>query len=409
MTFFQICTILITLTALFSFINFKLLRLPTTIGITLVSVLGSLALVFVGRANSRIHAEAIRLVSSINFHEVVLHAMLAFLLFAGSIHLDLSDLRRQRGIISVLSIGGTLVATFLVAGLCWLGFRALHVAIPPIDCLLFGALISPTDPIAVLGIVKKVGASNALQTQLAGESLFNDGIGVVTFLTIAEIAVAGHMPSASGLAWLLAREVAGGVVIGLACGILVYQLIKRVENYQVEVLLTLALAMGVFSLADVLHMSAPIAVVVAGLFFGNHGRSFGMSDVSREHLDMFWELIDDILNAVLFLMIGLQLLAMPFEGAYFKAGIAAIVIVLLSRYLSVAGSVRALQPWSNFERGTIAILTWGGLRGGLSIAMALSLPHSPHRDLLVFITYMVVVFSILGQGLTLAPLIRRIS
>jgi CPA1 family monovalent cation:H+ antiporter len=409
MGFFEISSILLTLAALLSFLNYKLLRLPTTIGVMTLALAASLVLIGLGSLAGGVRMEAARLVGAIDFNRTVLHGMLALLLFAGSLHLDLSDLAKEWDAIALLAALGTAASTFLIGGLTWLAFDRLGAPTPFIYCLLFGALISPTDPISVLGIMKRVGASRAMETQVAGESLFNDGIGVVFFLALLEVATSGASPSWSKVGLLLVKEVAGGAVVGLACGVLTYHMLKRVDNYQVEVLLTLALATGGFTLAEALHVSAPIAVVVAGLFIGNQGRAFAMSARTEEHVDTFWELIDDILNAVLFLLIGLKVLVLSFTFTFLWAGLAAIVAALLARVLIVAGSVRLMRAWRSFEPGTIQVLTWGGLRGGLSVAMALAIPAGKHRDLLLAVTYVVVVFSVFVQGLSVGWVIRRVT
>ena len=317
----------------------------------------------------------------------------------------------------MLAIFGTLASTWIVGGVTWLVLGWLGLGIPFLHALLFGALISPTDPIAVLGIMKSVGAPRQLETQVAGESLFNDGLGVVVFLVLLELSGLGGAAGSGAAAplsievgavgMLLLKEVGGALVLALAAGILTYQMLRRVDNYQVEVLLTLALAMGLYALADALHLSAPIAVVVAGLFVGNQGRAFAMTEKTREHVDTFWELVDEILNVVLFLLIGLELLVLPIEREWLVAGVLAIPIVLAARWLSVAGIIGPLGWVKTQSKGAIAVLTWGGLRGGISVAMALSLPANDSRSLVLTLTYFVVVFSILVQGLTVGRLIRK--
>jgi CPA1 family monovalent cation:H+ antiporter len=310
---------------------------------------------------------------------------------------------------------GTLLSTFAVGGGLWYVLNWFGTHISFIDCLLFGALISPTDPVAVLAILKSVGAPRSLETLMAGESLFNDGVGVVIFFVVLDIAVAGHSPSALGVMRLLGWEVVGGAAVGLGAGFLTYLLLRQVSNYQVEVLLTLALAMGGYALADAIGVSAPIAIVVAGLFIGNTGRAFAMSKAAQKNIDTFWELIDEILNAVLFMLLGLQVLVMPFKIAYIWAGVAALVLSLAARWLSVGGLVSLIRLRRSCGAGTISVLTWGGLRGGLSVAMALSLPAAQagqtgvaQRELILGMTYCVVVFSVLVQGLTVGKVTRRV-
>lgn len=418
MNFFSLVSTLIALAAVSSYVNYRYIKLPTTIGVMLVALVASLALILAGPYAGGFREQAATQISHIDFNQVVLHGMLAFLLFAGSIHVKLDELGREWPAISLLAIGGTLASTFIVGGVTWLVLGWLDLAIPFLHALLFGALISPTDPIAVLGIMKSAGASRQLEVQMAGESLFNDGLGVVAFLVLLQLSGLDGAQSVStaplpfdvgAVGMLLLKEVGGALVLAMAAGIVTYQMLKRVDNYQVEVLLTLALAMGVYALGDALHLSAPIAVVVAGLFVGNRGRAFAMSEKTREHVDTFWELVDEILNVVLFLLIGLELLVLPIERAWLVAGTLAIPIVLLARWLSVAAIVGPLRGVTAQAKGAISVLTWGGLRGGISVAMALSLPDNDSRSLVLTLTYFVVVFSILVQGLTLGRVIRMTS
>jgi CPA1 family monovalent cation:H+ antiporter len=418
-SFFSLVSILISLAAVSSYVNYRYIKLPTTVGVMLVALVASLMLVLAGSYAEGFRERAATMVSQIDFNQVVLHGMLAFLLFAGAIHVKLDELGREWLTILSLAIFGTLASTFIVGGMTWLILGWLGLGIPFLYALLFGALISPTDPIAVLGIMKSVGASRQLEVQVAGESLFNDGLGVVIFLVLLQLAglddAAGNGDAAplsigvGAMGMLLLKEVGGALMLALAAGFITYQMLKRVDNYQVEVLLTLALAMGLYALADALHLSAPIAVVVAGLLVGNQGRAFAMTEKTREHVDTFWELVDEILNVVLFLLIGLELLVLPIERGWLAAGVLAIPIVLAARWLSVAGIIGLLSRMTVQPQGTIAVLTWGGLRGGISVAMALSLPDSDSRSLVLTLTYFVVVFSILVQGLTLSRVIRATS
>lgn len=416
MSLFSLASILISLAAASSYINYRYIKLPTTVGVMLVALVTSLALVLAGSYAASLREQAATLVAQIDFNQVVLHGMLAFLLFAGAIQVKLEDLRREWLTIMSLAIVGTLASTCIVGGVMWLVLGWLGLEIPLLHALLFGALISPTDPIAVLGIMKSVGASRQLEVQAAGESLFNDGLSVVVFLVLLQF---GGLEGAGGsstltsfsidvgaVAMLLLKEVGGALVLALVVGTLVYRMLKRVDNYQVEVLLTLALAMGLYALADALHLSAPIAVVVAGLFVGNHGREFAMNEKTRGHVDTFWELIDEILNVVLFLLIGLELLVLPLKREWLMAGALAIAIVLAARWLSVVGIIAPLRHVTTQSQGAISILTWGGLRGGISVAMALSLPAIDSRSLILTLTYCVVVFSIIVQGLTVGRVIR---
>ena len=407
MTTFQTASLLICLAAFFSFINFKFIRLPSTIGVMLMA-LGTSTLLFVlGNFARPLRIEIQAIVASVDLREAIFNGMLAFLLFAGALQMQIDDLRREWKPIAVLAILGTVVSTALVGTACWLVFKWIGLGVPFSWCLVFGALISPTDPNAVLGIMRKVGAPKGLETIMSGESLFNDGVGVAIFIGVASLVVGGTAPTFTQALVLLVREAAGGAGVGLATGFFAYVLLKSVDNYQVEVLLTLALAMGCYALADALETSGPIAVVVAGVFIGNRGRALAMSEKTRQHLDSFWELIDEILNSVLFLLLGLEMLVVPFRRGLIAAGVISIAIVLLARWICVAGSFGVLSFWYRSHPGRITILTWGGLRGGLSVAMVLSLPPGENRNLLLVITYAVVLFCVFVQGLTASAVIRR--
>jgi CPA1 family monovalent cation:H+ antiporter len=294
-----------------------------------------------------------------------------------------------------------------VGGLTWRTLDLLGLTVSFVFCLLFGALISPTDPVAVIGIIKTAGVPKSLETKIAGESLFNDGIGVVVFMMILQLALGSGDVTVSKVVLSFVKEAVGGAILGLVLGFLAYQMLKRVDHYQVEVIITLALVMGGFALADSIHTSGPIAMVTAGLLIGNHGRAFAMSEMTRQRLDDFWELMDEILNALLFMLIGLEVLVMPFTTALLVAGLLAIAITLFARWASVGGAVLIMRPFRSFSRGAVSILTWGGLRGGISVALALSLPPVPERATIVTITYMIVVFSIIAQGMTLGRLVAR--
>jgi len=408
MHLFDILAILLSLAAVFSWINHRFIRLPTSIGLMLIALLLSLGLL-ISPLDSEWQATLKQLLEDIDFEDTVLHGMLGFLLFAGALHVDLHDLVRHKGVIATLASASVVGATLLIGLGAWLLFRRLGLDVPLVYCLLFGALISPTDPIAVLGILKNAGAPESLNTKITGESLFNDGVAVVLFLTLIGIATGEHEASLFGALGMLGYEVIGGALLGVLGGGLVLLMLSRVDDYQVEILLTLALATGGYALAEYLHLSAPIAIVVAGLMIGNHGRRRFMSTKTREHLDDFWELVDEILNAVLFVLIGLEVLVLELSGGPLLAGALAIPLVLAVRALSVGLPIWMMRRKSDFAPGTVTLLTWAGLRGGISIALALSLPAGETRDLLVSVTYVVVVFSILVQGLTLGPLVRIIG
>ena len=409
MNLFHILAILISLSAAFSFLNHRYLRLPTAIGLMLIALLASLGLVLLGPHAHGVEEYIEHMLQAVDFDETLLHGMLSFLLFAGALHVNLADLARQRWVIAILATASVLGATFIIGYLAYWSFALLGLEIPLIYCLLFGSLISPTDPIAVLGILKSAGAAKTLETKITGESLFNDGVAVVVFLVLLGIATGGHEVSAGSIAWLFLQEAVGGAAYGLAIGALTYWMLRRVDNYSVEVLITLALTTGGYALAEALHLSAPIAIVVAGLLIGNHGRSLAMSERTREHLDTFWELVDEILNAVLFVLIGMEVLLLAYREAYLYAGMLAIPIALFARALSVGIPIGIMRRYRSFSPGVVTILTWGGLRGGISVALALSLPAGEVRDAIVTITYVVVIFSIVVQGLSIGPLVQRIQ
>jgi CPA1 family monovalent cation:H+ antiporter len=403
----DIITILITLSAVFSYLNHRYIGLPTTIGLMLFALMLSLGLIVAGHFESDIKGAALDLVNRIDFDEVLLHGMLSFLLFAGALHVNLNDLLDRKWTIFSLATWGVIFSTFVVGGLTWLVMRLLQLQISFMYCLLFGALISPTDPIAVLGILKRTRVPKSLEAKIAGESLFNDGMGVVVFIVLLEIVTGGHAVSAGKIALLFAEEAIGGLLFGLGIGWVAYQMLKSVDNYQVEILITLALVMGGYTLANALHTSGPLAIVAAGLLIGNHGRALAMSPTTRDHLDTFWELVDEILNAVLFVLIGLEVLVLALRFSYVLAGFIAIPLVLMTRFMSVGLPITVLRKWRPFSPHVVKILTWGGLRGGISVALALSLPSGQQRDVILTMTYTIVVFSILVQGLTIERLIRR--
>ena len=420
MTLFETFALLITLAAVFAYVNHRWLRLPTTIGLMVMAMTLSLGLIWVGKFSPTVYRFGYDLLESIDFNQTLMHGMLGFLLFAGALHVNLNDLREQKWVIGLLATIGTLLSTFLVGGMSWLILHRLFgYQIPFLYCLLFGALISPTDPIAVMGILKSVGVPKSLETKITGESLFNDGVGVVVFLVIAGIigfghgAAAAHAVTPMQVASLFLLEAGGGALIGLILGLLAFWLLYTVDNYHLETLISLALVAGGYALANRLHLSGPIAMVIAALIVGNQGRTLAMSDVTRANLDTFWELIDEILNAVLFLLLGLEILLLRFDGRLLLAGVLMIPVVLLMRFVSVGIPVTIRRRFRAFTPHAVKILTWGGLRGGISVALALSIPKTlhgepvPYRETLLAITYCIVVFSIIVQGLTVGPYVRR--
>ena len=406
MGLFEIIAVLISLAALFSYLNERFIRLPSTIALMLIALLMSLGLIALDLMGLGVADRAQSMLAQVDFNKALMHGMLSFLLFAGALHVNLDDLAAQKWVISLLATLGVVISTFVVGLLSWWLLGRLGIDLPLIYCLLFGALISPTDPIAVLGILKTANAPKSLETKITGESLFNDGIGVVVFLVIFSVAVEGRSASAGGILELLLMEAGGGILFGLLVGGLAYYLLKQVDNYSVEILISLAVVTGGYALAETLHVSAPITVVVAGLLIGNHGRLLAMSAHSREHLDTFWELMDEVLNAVLFVLIGLEILVLSFSGAYVVAGVLLIPIVLLARLVSVGVPVALLRLRRDFSPHVVKVMTWGGLRGGISVALALSIPPGPEREVILVATYVVVVFSILVQGLTIARLLQ---
>jgi CPA1 family monovalent cation:H+ antiporter len=335
--------------------------------------------------------------------------MLAFLLFAGSLHLNLTQLAKEKLPVATLAFFSTVFSTVIVGILLKLILRLFGLPADTLSCLLFGALISLTDPIAVLEMIRRVGAPLSLETQLSAESLFNDGIGAVLFLTLLGASERGALPPAGQFVFTFLLDAGGGIALGLLLGYFVYRLLLLVDSYPVEVLLTLALAMGGYALADVLGLSAPLEAVAAGLLVNGRARHLAMSPTTRDHVDKFWELIDGILNVILFLLLGLELLVTPWNSRYTYAALLTIPAVLFARWCSVGTAIGLLRWAHKTVRGTVAALTWGGLRGGLSVALALSLKHGPTRNELLVITYVVVVFSIVVQGLTMPRLLRRFA
>lgn len=408
MSIFEMIAILISLTALFSYLNHRFFKLPATIGVMLISLVMSLALIGAGHFAPSIQAEAVRLTKQIDFNDALMQGMLCFLLFAGALQIDLSELRDQKGVIATLAVAGVVISMFVFGTLIYYALGWLGFPLGYLWCLLFGALISPTDPVAVIGILKSAKVPKSLEIQIAGESLFNDGIGVVAFIVMSEIVVGGESASVLHIGQLFLQEAAGGAVFGFAIGWIAFRLLKSVDNYRVEVMLTLALVMGGYVLASAIHVSGPLAVVVAGLFTGNHGRQYAMSEITRKNVDSFWELIDEILNAMLFVMVGLEILVLAFTRELFFAGLLAIPAILFARWISVILPVGVIGRWRKIPAGTVSIMTWGGLRGGISVALALSLPPSREREIVLAITYIIVIFSILVQGLSLARVVRAL-
>ena len=407
---FEIFVFIICLAALFSYINYRFIKWPPTVGIMVLSLVTSTLLLVMTSLLPQRSEALIHIITSLDFHNLLMNGMLSFLLFAGSMHIDANSLKKQGLPIRSLASFGVLISTFIIGTLLYFLMAVFHLNIAYIYCLLFAALISPTDPIAVLAILKKAGIKKSLEIKIAGESLFNDGVAVVVFLTILEVAQTGiDKLSAGDITILFVREAGGGLLYGLLLGYLGFFLLRSIDKYEVEVLITIAIVMGGYLLADKLHISGPLAMVVAGIVIGNKGRESGISDITQEYLSKFWELIDEILNALLFMLLGFEMLVLKIDKTIMIVSLLSIGIVLFARWLSVAVPIIILRRKIDFEKNAIAILTWGGLRGGLSVALALSLPVEMHRDLFVTITYMVVIFSIIVQGLTIGKLYKKLS
>ena len=405
----EISAIFLSITALLSYVNHRFIGLPTTIGVMVISILLSLFAIFLGFLGfDQLIDYEVSLLDQLDFTEVLLDGMLSMLLFAGALHVNISDLRRYKLPIGILACIGAIVSAILIATAIYLMLPLLGFSLPFIWCLLFGALISPTDPIAVMGILASAGAPKSLETVIAGESLFNDGIGVVIFVILLGILTSGDIPTVNYVAHTLAVEAGGGILFGLLLGAILYYLIKSIDSYQEEVLLTLAGVIGGYALASHWHLSGPLAMVMMGLMVGNRGRALAMSDKTRHYIDLFWELIDEILNAILFVLIGLEIVIIAYSGNLFIAGGLTIIIALLARFIVVGMTTKTFRRQLDLPSGAWKVLTWGGLRGGISVALVLQLPIGAERDILLALTYAVVVFSILVQGLSVGKVAKSI-
>lgn len=409
MSILHIVALLLVLAAGFGTLNYFFLKLPSSIGILIVALLASLGVMGLDALMPAlgVAAQMRDVVRGVDFSEALLEGMLGLLLFAGALHVKLRDLAAQWHLVALMATIGVALST-LVAGL---GF-AWMTGMPLIIALVFGALISPTDPVAVLGVLRQANLKKSMETKIAGESLFNDGVGYVVFLVLVGIAFPGadgHGTGIAGAAGLFFQEAVGGAVLGIVLGFCTYRVMRRIDDYALEVLITLALAFGGYALAVSLHVSAPIMAVCAGLLIGDIGTKHAMSDATQNYVHAFWEMIDEILNAVLFLMIGFEVFAVAFSMDAFTAGIFAILLSLSARLVAVAVPVLLLRPFRAFSKGVVPIMTWGGLKGGISVALALSLPEGAWKDTILTATYIVVVFSIIVQGLTVAPLARRLG
>jgi len=406
----DVSAILISISALFAYINHRFIGLPMTIGVLIIAMIASLSISVLGLLGlGDIQLRAEDLLESIDFNATLLNGMLSFLLFAGAMHVNLNELKEQKWVILSLATVGVCISTFLVGTATYYLLLVLGCSMNYLHCLIFGALISPTDPIAVMATVKRLGIDKELETAIAGESLFNDGVGVVVFTVLVLLLQNPDQIDAASIGIIFLEEAIGGIVFGLVLGGIGYYLINSIDNYKVEILITLALVMGGYGLALYLHTSGPIAIVVAGLLTGNVLRKHAMSDETRHSTDDFWELIDEILNVILFALIGLEVLIIPFETQWLMAGISLIFIVILVRSVSVGLPVGLISLKVAVAPHLIKILVWGGLRGGISVALALSLPEDDFREIILFLTYIVVVFSIVVQGLTIGPFIKKLT
>ena len=409
LTVLEISAIFLSITALLTYVNHRFIGLPTTIGVMVISILLSMVAIFLGFLGfDQLIDYEMSLLDQLDFTEVLLDGMLSMLLFAGALHINIGDLRRYKLPIGILACIGTLVSAVLIAGALYYMLPLFGFGLPFIWCLLFGALISPTDPIAVMGILASAGAPKSIETVIAGESLFNDGIGVVIFVLLLGILSSGDIPTVNYVAHALAVEAGGGILFGLVLGAILYYMIKSIDSYQEEVLLTLAGVIGGYALASHWHLSGPLAMVMMGLMVGNRGRALAMSDKTRHYIDLFWELIDEILNAILFVLIGLEVVMIAYSGNLFIAAGLTIIIALLARFIVVGLTTRTFRDQLELPIGAWKVLTWGGLRGGISVALVLQLPAGSERDILLALTYGVVVFSILVQGLSVGRVARTI-
>ncbi|ULC60153.1 sodium:proton antiporter [Flaviramulus sp. BrNp1-15] len=409
--YFSILTILVLLSAVFGYINVRFLKLPNTIGLMLITILFTLGVFALSYFDSTLLDAERYIIKQIDFKTVLLDVMLSFLLFAGALHTNFQQLKVQRWPVLVFATFGVLVSTFLVGITMFYLLKIIGLPVNFIYCLLFGSLISPTDPIAVLGILKKAGVPKKLEVKIVGESLFNDGVGVVVFLTIFQIASLGiDNIEVLDVIKLFGQEVIGGIILGGILGWITYRLMKSIDDYDIEVIITLAAVMGGTVLAHKFHLSAPLAMVTAGLIVGNDTvRGTAMSEITESYVDKFWELIDILLNTILFVLIGMEMLVLAYDGKYILAGLIAIPIILACRYTSLLFPINFFKKKLDFVPKTNLIMTWGGLRGGISIALALGLTEAMERDLFLVITYIVVVFSILVQGLTVGKLVKKVS
>ena len=405
----DIIAIFLCITAVLAYLNRRYVGLPSAIGVMGIALgLSLLNMAFDALGFHTLHTLEQSLVESIDFSELLMQGMLSLLLFAGALHVDLSELRAYKWQVASLAVVGTTLSTLFIGFGLWALLSLTELQLPLSYCLVFGALISPTDPIAVMGILKSAGAPHSVELVISGESLFNDGVSVVLFSLIVAMIASGETPSVIGASHLLLKEAGGGALLGACVGYITYRMLKSIDSYQEEVLITLAAVLGAYALATQFHVSGPLAMVVMGLIVGNQGRSHAMSEQTEKNLDMFWELIDEILNAVLFVLIGLEVVLIQFSNPLLTTGLLVILLTLLSRLLTVGVPIAVLGKRFRLPEGAWSVMTWGGLRGGISVALALSLPPGAARDIVVSLTYLVVVFSILIQGMSIGKLVKRV-
>lgn len=408
LTPFDAAAILIVLAAALGYVNHRFLRLPQSVGLTLMGAIASLAVIGLDRLlpGSTMAEDVLGFITGIDFQTTLMDGMLSFLLFAGALHVDWSAMQRGRWPILVLSTVGVLISTGLVGGGFYLLTHAVGIDLPMVWCLVFGALISPTDPVAVMSVLKRARVGSTLEATVAGESLFNDGVGVVVFSIVLATAISGEPFSLAHGMQLLLTEAIGGVLLGLATGYLAFRAMRSIDEYNVEVLISLAVVMGGYALAQQLHVSGPVAMAVAGLLLGNHAVAHAMSDTTRDYLLKFWALVDDILNAVLFLLIGLVVVTIPFDLRLIVVGLLAVPLVLAARAIAVMLPLTVMRPFLNLGPLAPPILIWGGLRGGISVALALGLPDGLSRSVELTATYIVVLFAVVVQGSSIARLVK---
>ena len=407
MSLYDTFSVFIVLAAIFAYVNYRFMKLPSTIGLMVIAIITSLFMIVTGKFFPVVMKDSLSLLHNFNFSELLLGSMLSFILFAGAIHVNAKELRKERVSILIYSSLGILISTFIIGTVLYYLLPVFQLQVPWVQCLLFGILISPTDPIAILAILKKAGIKKSTEIKITGESLFNDGVAVVIFMTILTLANHTEEIHWTNVGLLFLREAGGGLLLGILIGYGSYLLMRSIDNYKVEVMLSVAVVMGGYTIADKIGVSGPLAMVAAGILVGNKGRRLGMSDTTWNYISSFWELIDEIMNAILFVLIGLELLVIPFDINYLIIGLITIFIALSSRYISVWLPGQLIRLHEKFSHKTMVLLTWGGLRGGISIALALSLPESLHQNLWVSITYVVVAFSIIVQGLTISNLAER--